>query len=430
MAAATLHALALPRHRQKLQPSQGYLRPLVRPFDRIVAEVTVESGGSGDLGNGLPEGDARAEALAVRLRRAGEELAWGEPLAPGSTTAAERLAFRRGRSSVEIARADPSLVSELQIGSWFNAGWRGRLLRRLFVCTPRLAVLARLFVPHPAALKLSLDVWFWNGVHSRATKPEWKRLTQSSYVALCYHQVSTERLNLERENYVPLRRFLRQLRILKALGYTALSSEEVKTFHLDPHAVLGPRRYLLTADDGYLEAVDSLERCAETRPVLFVVTGFAAEAKIGNYEPEFADWPRVRAANETGVAVGAHSRRHRSLVDCDDGALAEELAGARADFESAGFAPPTIVAYPYGRHDHRVLEAASAAGFALAYTTRTGLNGAGTDTLCLRRIWIGPDDGIIVFIWKLLTGEVVPTFAEQLHRRLIGHRDGHTRPTG
>lgn len=415
----TLRAFALPDHVQELPPAQGYLRPLVGPLGGIVSAITLEPAIELDLANDLPDGDARAEALAVRLRRSGVELAWGEPLAPSSATEAERFVYRRGRSSVEIARADPSLVSELQIGSWFNTGWRGRLLRRMLIRIPRLSTLLRLLVRRPATLKLSLDVWFWTGVRSRASSTEWQRLTRSSYVALCYHQLSAELLDLKPELNVPWRRFRRQVRMLKRLGYRPMGLEETIIFHQDPTAVLGGRRYLLTADDGYLGAVESLERyAADTRPVSFIVTRFAMGETTWDVQPAFADWSRVRKANNAGVVLGAHSRRHPVLVDCDDAALEDELAGARADFEAAGLPAPPIVAYPYGRHDHRVRNAA-AGSYALAYTTRAGRNAAGTDPWCLRRITVEPWDGPLAFLWKLITGEALPTFVERLRRRVL-----------
>jgi peptidoglycan/xylan/chitin deacetylase (PgdA/CDA1 family) len=416
---ATLRALAL-GHAERLQPSQGYLSPLVGPLEWIVAAIALEPGLEAELAHDLPQGEARAEALAVRLRRAGERLIWGEPLTPGSAADSERFAYRRGRSSVEIARADPSLVCELQVGSWFNTGWRGRLLRRLLVRAPRLSTLVRLLAGQPAALNLSLDVWFWAGVRSRATSREWRRLTRSSYVALCYHQLSDQPRDLKPELTVSWRRFRRQVRILRLIGYEPMSLEDTVMFHQDPSAVLGGRRYLLTADDGYLDAVESLERCAASSPVSFIVTGFAAGRKTWDVQPDFADWSRVRAAGEAGVVLGSHTRSHPALVDCGDSALEDELSGARADFAAAGLAAPAIVAYPYGRHDHRVRAAAIDSPYLLAYTTQAGRNAAGTDPWCLRRITIEPWDGPLVFLWKLITGEALPTFVERRRRSAVG----------
>jgi hypothetical protein len=183
---ATVHALRPPGGiRDEVSAAehhpQGYLQPLVGPLGGIVAQVSVEPSRETEIGAAaLPEGSARAEAVAVLLRRAGERLTWGEPVLSDSVRASERFAFDRGRSSVDISRAMPSLISEMQIGAWFNAGWRGRLARRLLVHVPRLATLARAVVKGPEVMTLSLDVWFWAGVRAQATPEEWRRLTRSS----------------------------------------------------------------------------------------------------------------------------------------------------------------------------------------------------------------------------------------------------------
>lgn len=55
------------------------LRPLVGPFLEPIARVSGPPAVLDEAGRGLPEGAAKAEALSVRLRRRGVELAWGAP---------------------------------------------------------------------------------------------------------------------------------------------------------------------------------------------------------------------------------------------------------------------------------------------------------------------------------------------------------------
>ena len=63
----------------------------------------------------LPNVAATSEAIAVRLRRAGVSVEWREPVIFPSARAYVRFCHDRGRSSVAVARADPSLVAELQL---------------------------------------------------------------------------------------------------------------------------------------------------------------------------------------------------------------------------------------------------------------------------------------------------------------------------
>ena len=156
MPPATLHALEPAddaRADARQRPGRhfhGYLQPLVGPLGRIVGDVSVDPATASSVGaDEIPAGAARAEAVAVLLRRAGHEVEWGDPGPPVFAREIERFAYERGRSSVDIVRAGPTLVTELQIGAWFNAGVRRRLIRRLLVRSPRIASLARFAVPYP-----------------------------------------------------------------------------------------------------------------------------------------------------------------------------------------------------------------------------------------------------------------------------------------
>lgn len=425
---ATLHALetadAIPRLRGQGQLARAYLQPLgslqpqVGPLGPIVAGISVDSSVEASLGAAaIPQGAARPEALAVLIRRAGGKLEWGDPVLANSFAEGERFAFERGRSSVMVARAMPSLVSELQVGGWFNTGWRGRALLRMLVRAPRLASMLRGVVRRPATIRLAADVWFWAGARADATREEWSRLTRSSYVALCYHQLSDAQVPVHDELDVPSSRFAAQLRLLKFLRFKPLTVDDVLRFHTDTSAAIGRRRYLLSADDGYRDALKTLTRVGAMHPVAFVVSSFAAGTPNPDPALAFASYDQVRDAASCGVTVGVHSRRHRSLVDCSPAELEDELTGATHDLKAAGFAPVPIFAYPYGRYDLQVREAAAAAGYALAYSTEHGRNGIGTDCLCLRRITIKPGDDLLGFAWKVITGEPMPNFLRHRGRR-------------
>ncbi|HXY80410.1 MAG TPA: polysaccharide deacetylase family protein [Gaiellaceae bacterium] len=398
---AVLHALAL--------PGGDELRPLGEPQLRVAARVAG--------GVEVPEGAAWPEAIAARLRGRSTPVTWGAPVVPASPRELERLSYERGRSAVDVLRADPQLLTSLQIGTWFSAAWHARLVRRLLLRAPLAATIARAAVPRRPAVRLAADVWFWAGVRSRATRREWRRLTQSSYVAFCYHQLAGTMPNTEHDIDLVPAVFERQMLVLRRLGWKPLSLDEVYAFHTDAEAVLPRRRYLLTADDGYVEAVDMLVRHADTRPVAFVVTRLASgeQTRPGT---SFADWGRLAAAHGAGVAVGSHTRSHPSLVACSDESLAGEVAGARADFEAAGIDAAPVFAYPFGHHDERVRGAAIDAGYRLAYTSVVGRNGAGTDPWRLRRITIHGRDRVLAFAWKVLTGESLPgPFARRQERR-------------
>src|SRR5262245_24140799 len=162
-------------------------RPVVAPLSPLVVRVSGPDTLLATAGEGLPQGPGHAEALAIRLRRMGAQLAWGEPETVAGAEELLALCYERGRSSLDIARSDPSLVPELQLGSWFQASWRERAARELAVRLGPARGLAASVAPRVAA-----DAAFWAGVRSAARELEWRRLTRCSYTMLVYHRLAGE----------------------------------------------------------------------------------------------------------------------------------------------------------------------------------------------------------------------------------------------
>ena len=377
----------------------GRLRPLVGPDASIFVDV----------------GD---EAAAVLLRREGGVVE-REPDRGLVRTRSRLVSLCRGRGhdSVTLIRRDPSLLTELQLGGWFVAGWRSRSARRL-----------ALTLPVPVAWlpgRLAADVAFWSGVRERATPREWARWTSSSYVVLCYHRLAGRASPGQERMDVSPAALRRQVRGLRLLGWRPLSPEQVLDFHRDPRATLPRRRFVLTADDGFDEAVRELTRHPRVRPQVFAVTQ-AVGGRAGWLGDEpLARWADLHDLVAAGGVLGSHARQHVRLDQLDQAEIGEELSGSLSDLRAHGELPVPLVAYPHGGHDLRVRAAARDAGYELAYTTRQGRNGAGTDRWCLRRVEPKIWDGAWSFAWKVLTGESPPgRWERRLERRWRDARSG------
>lgn len=383
------------------------LRGATACFERIVADVSASSVDLEAARGGLPEGPALPEALAVRLRARGVELRWAEPTVVPGLRALLDLCRARGGSSVELARADPSLITQLQLGAWFDAPWRMRTLRRV-AQTLRVGELTALALLSPRWLSAVADLAFWTGVRERATPLEWRRLTASSYVALVYHRFAGElKPGQERIDIAPAR-FARQLRALRLAGFHPLPAEKIVSFHADATDCLPPRSIAITVDDALADGIAPLVRHARWKPQLFVPTrelGGAAHWIDG--EP-VATWSDVDVLASAGVAIGSHARHHRRLTELDAAALEEELAGSLADLRERLAAPLEVIAFPSGDHDAATCRAARAAGFRAGFTTAKGRNGAGTNPYCLKRVSVHGHDGVLAVLWKVLTGEGLP----------------------
>jgi peptidoglycan/xylan/chitin deacetylase (PgdA/CDA1 family) len=392
----------------------GELSPLVGPFARPIIRVSGSEALVEQAAQGLPAGAAQAEAIAVRLRRGGVEITPGEPDELPDTASFVHLCYARGASSVAVLRSDPSLLTELQVGAFFHAFWRRRIIRRVGC---RLGWLG-LFARSPAALlALAADTAFWLGVRSAATSREWERLTQSSYVVFYYHGVQE---NADREQahlLIRPRRLERQLRWLNLLRFRPLAPEQLLEFHTDSEATLPPRSYVIAADDGLRSVVEVFRDHARLRPQVFVNTAEVGGVASWAYDMPLADWDELETLQAAGGVVASHGRGHPAMPQLGQNELEAELAGALGDLAVHFEDVPPLLAYPYGDHDEHVRSAAAAAGYRAAFTTEPGRNGAGIDPYCLRRLGVLDWDNDAAFLWKALSGELLPWAWERRRRR-------------
>jgi peptidoglycan/xylan/chitin deacetylase (PgdA/CDA1 family) len=93
----------------------------------------------------------------------------------------------------------------------------------------------------------------------------------------------------------------------------------------------------------------------------------------------------VRALVDAGCTVGFHTLRHDPLPGLSDTELEQALRDGREALAAAADARVDVLAYPHGKADARVAEAARAAGFELAFTTARGTVTAETDPLRIPR---------------------------------------------
>jgi peptidoglycan/xylan/chitin deacetylase (PgdA/CDA1 family) len=384
----------------------------------VVARVSGDRDALREAAAGLPECAATPEAIAVRIRRTGAELEWGEPESFGDARSVVRFCRARGASSVEIARAEPALLSDLQLGSYFAAPVTRRLLRR---------VLLAAHIPTSAPLEIAADAAFWSGVRSVATAREWQRLARSSYVGLYYHRIAGEgKPGQERLDVSPAV-FEKQMRWLRRLRRRPLAPDELIDFHTDPKATLPRGSIVVAADDGFRDAVLALARHADLRPFIFVPTSaVGGSASWVDGEP-VASWSELRELVSRGGVIGSHGRTHVSFPELDKAALAAELGESMRELRAHIPDAAPLLAYPHGHNNATVRAAAHTAGYRAAFSSETGRNGAGTDPFELRRVELKEWDGPAAVTWKALTGELVPW---RIERRRLQRRARRSRPRG
>jgi peptidoglycan/xylan/chitin deacetylase (PgdA/CDA1 family) len=393
----------------------GGLRP-VAPFGGSTLPLIVADLGAGvgrPAGEGLPAGAALPEAIAIRLRAGGSELRWEDPVVVADTASLLDFCRERGRSSVAIWRADPTLLVGLQLGAWVDAPWRTRLMRGLPTAGH---LLARAAERSPRLLAAAADLAFWRGVREAATESEWGRLT-SSYAVLVYHRFAGELKPGQERIDISSRRYRRHLLALKLAGHRALALEQLLAFHRGEVDELPRRGYAITVDDAMADAVGPLRRSARLAPQLFVPTAELGGSAHWIEGEAVAGWDDVEALAAAGVAIGSHTRHHRRLTELAPAERESELAGSLEDLRTRLPGAVAVLAYPNGDHDDAVCEACRVAGYQAAYTTEKGRNGAGTNPFRLRRVSVHGTDGALAVLWKAATGEALPARWQRFRER-------------
>lgn len=294
---------------------------------------------------------------------------------------------------------------------WCEAPWRTRLLRRLRFPP---ALLRPLAARSQRWSELAEDLAYWQRVRGEASPQEWRRLS-SSYSVLVYHRFAGElKPGQERIDISP-RRFRRQLRALRLLGFRPLGPERILAFHRG-EAEIPRRAFALTVDDATADCIEPLGRAAAWSPQLFVPTAeLGGRAHWIDGEP-VAGWSEVEGLAAAGVSIGSHTRHHRRLTELSGAEREVELAGSLAELRERIPTALAVIAFPNGDHDASVCEAARAAGYEAAFTTEKGRNGAGSDPFRLRRVSVHGADGALAALWKAATGEALPGFWLRLRR--------------
>ncbi|GAB2743318.1 polysaccharide deacetylase family protein [Streptomyces bullii] len=151
----------------------------------------------------------------------------------------------------------------------------------------------------------------------------------------------------------------------------------------------------LTFDDGYADfvthALPLLRRhgCGAT---LFVLPG-----RLGGENAWDPCGPRkpllsaegIRQAAAEGVEIGSHGLTHVDLTRADDALLRAEVRDSRAALRDVLGTDVHGFCYPYGRVDHRAVDAVRDAGYSYACATEPGdLSGV----LALPRVHVGERD--------------------------------------
>jgi peptidoglycan/xylan/chitin deacetylase (PgdA/CDA1 family) len=190
-------------------------------------------------------------------------------------------------------------------------------------------------------------------------------------VVLAYHGLGPPdgddaRLMISREHLEA------QVRFLQRRGYTFRTADELVETG-PPHEGTA----VLTFDDGFRSSLTDIApilRQLGVRGTFYVTPGLLGKQhwRVPGDAGRLLDADEARALVEAGMELGSHAMTHHDLRLLDGRELAFELEESKAAIEKITGRPCRTCAYPYGLHDHRVTEAAAAAGYDLAFAWRPG----------------------------------------------------------
>jgi peptidoglycan/xylan/chitin deacetylase (PgdA/CDA1 family) len=226
---------------------------------------------------------------------------------------------------------------------------------------------------------------------------------------LMYHQVGDfSPMEGHRSTYCHHRRFASQMTFLRRAGCSVIGMDEVVSC-LSGERPIPPRAVALTFDDGYENFYEYAypELARQGFPAMvYLISGFVGRdsewfAADGRATPPLMSAERIRALRRAGIDFGSHGVSHVKLAQVDRDRMRDEVTRSRRELEELLGEEVRHFCYPYGSHDHEVVEAARAAGYASAVTCVRAAACPGIDLLALPRKAISYGDNLLGYFWKL-----------------------------
>ncbi len=211
---------------------------------------------------------------------------------------------------------------------------------------------------------------------------------------LMYHRVQPE---AERPDSVPYPDlylepdlFREHVSALYAEGWRTVTARQVAEAFAAGTGV-PEKSFVITVDDGYRDGYDHI------LPVLkefeAVGTFYVVPERLGQGQA-FEPTQLVELA-AAGNEIGNHTWGHDDLAAVGQQGARESIKKASDRIEKIVGARPVTLAYPAGSYDSGAIEAATAEGIMLAFTTQYGALDASSDLLAAPRIRIHGDQSAV-----------------------------------
>ncbi|MBN1899860.1 polysaccharide deacetylase family protein [Candidatus Sumerlaeota bacterium] len=224
-----------------------------------------------------------------------------------------------------------------------------------------------------------------------------------------YHSIKEPPEGIEsksKSTFLEPRRFERQIRVLKWLGYKSLHLDQFMEC-FDTKITPKTRSIVITFDDGwrdnYTSALPVLRKYDMTATI-FVIAGMIGKWKTlsggetGNY---IVNEEQIRELIRMGFDVQSHGMTHRRMTQLSDEEAMRELIESKRVLESITQKPVSYFCYPFGNFNIRIENLARKAGYRAAFSTIRGKIHNPDEAYCLKRIPVHHEKGLLRFLSSL-----------------------------
>lgn len=262
--------------------------------------------------------------------------------------------------------------------------------------------------------------------------------TADRVAVLMYHRIDRHAEPRDAAYCVTPNLFARHLDWLASNGYQPCSVGAFEQWYLHA-AALPDRSILITFDDGFRGLHEyALPLLAARRwpATVFLVSGLIGASDIWASR-EFGvagahallDRAQITEMAQCHFEFHSHSRTHPDLTALSDHELRDQLTGSREELQDLLGRPVDYLAFPFGRVDARVKEAARSAGYRLGFSVLAGFNQRAGDAFEVRRLDVTGRDSRARFGRKVALGSNDGSLGFQLRyvaRRALARLGGNT----
>ena len=210
-------------------------------------------------------------------------------------------------------------------------------------------------------------------------------------------------------HYVAEALLVKQLRVLKSLGYTGATFKSVIKGETNGKVAA------ITFDDGYQNfpqlAVPILQRFS-FKATVFVVTGFMGDenkwdTNWGEAREPLMSWAEAKECQKWGMEVGSHSVHHLRLGEINPVDAKKEIDDSMTHLNTNLGDSDWTFCYPFGSHSATAVEAVKQAGYIGATSVKKGYMDGTTDKWLVPRINVRADTVPAILAYKIFRALVL-----------------------